>query len=361
MGIAACLYSLAHLRRSLLILCCLPCFVSGQSVYYGPDNPATIFSGGFADIPDRSTSLLTDGTGVSSLKSLLLAKIFGNDDRKMVGIAETFPWSTVGMVVSVWGTSDVWLATGVLIGEKTVLTCAHNVQDIAKGWADTIYFIPGKTGSNEPYGRVNVVNRFTPSEWSKGGGKDPYDIAVLILQSAVGVQASYMEFETKSTEFLTRRLLNSAGYPGDKSDDDSMYYVSGVCDRVEGNLLLHTLDATSGQSGSPLWDYDDVTQKRVLVGVLSGSVRTVDNGSEVESWNLGVRITDSYFDWISALMDQYDPDTFGNSTSRPSSGDDDNGTTHTTLFPACGAGLSGSIVMAMAGMALMFARRRPVP
>ncbi|HSA28155.1 MAG TPA: trypsin-like peptidase domain-containing protein [Phycisphaerae bacterium] len=289
-----------------------------------------------------------------------LSKVFGTDSRQQVKSTTSPPWSAIGLVVSTWENRGTWVGTGVMIGRQTVLTCGHNVCDPAERWADSILFVPGKNGTSEPFGRISVVQRFAWDAWiQKGDGQ--YDLALLVLASPIGIQTGQMDYAAQLPAFFSNRLLNSAGYPGDLAVEYGMYSESATAREADGNLILHTLDATAGQSGSPLWSYDAKTDTRTIVGVMRGSrTTTIANGTTVE-WNVAVRITEQFEAWIADLIAEYDggstnPSHAGTGSTAATLGHRSDGSG--SLVPACGAGSFGPLALTLATLPLLKPSRR---
>jgi len=316
-----------------------------------------LFSGPSQPLLAQSVADLSSSKPSTDLTRL--SKVFGTDSRQAVTDTTSFPWSTIGLVVSTWKERGTWVGTGVMIGRQTVLTCGHNVCDPAEHWADSIVFIPAKNGTSEPFGRISVTRHFAWDAWVQKGDSQ-YDIAVLILESSVGDQTGRMDFSAQPAAFFKGRLLNSAGYPGDLAVEYGMYSESANAREVDGNFILHTVDATAGQSGSPLWDYNSISQARTIVGVMRGSRTTTNSDGTTEEWNIAVRITDQFEAWIGDLLTQYDEDPSRSSTGTGSTATTLSGRAEpsTGLVPACGAGILGPLALSLAVIPLLARTRR---
>lgn len=290
-----------------------------------------------------------------------LSKVFGTDNRQQVKDTTSFPWSAIGLIVSTWEERGTWVGTGALIGRQTVLTCGHNVCDPTEGWADSILFIPGKNGIAEPFGRIAVTRHFAWDAWIQKGDSQS-DIAVLILASPIGDQTGQMDFVAQPAIYFSNRLLNSAGYPADLATEYGMYSASATAREVDDNLILHTLDTTAGQSGSPVWDYDSVSRARTIVGVMRGSRTTSSTYGTAVEWNTAVRITDTLQAWIDDLLSQYDGDL--TPSARPGTRDTTSSLTGRSdrlslAAPACGSGIMLPLTLAAAVLPLLTRPRPP--
>jgi V8-like Glu-specific endopeptidase len=285
---------------------------------------------------------------VSTRKILRTSKIFGTDDRQYVSNTKTFPWSATGLVEATFGT-EIRTGTGAMVGNRTVLTCGHVVFDPkSQQGSKEIYFIPGKNGDQEPFGRCRVATLLTLEGWTHDAD-DNYDIALLILDNAVGPRTGYFQIAVEPETFFTDQLLFSAGYPGDLGDGQYQYYGLGRSTGMDGNMILHTLDSEPGQSGAPIWFGNMQNGTGRLVGVMKGILQTFEGVSVTES-GIATRINTDFGAWIDRELAKYDnvtqglaPVEYSNSTS---------GGGGNTIVPvgapecgACGAGTDQALVV----------------
>lgn len=250
---------------------------------------------------DRLCAQTTDPPSPETLRPPPQASvIFGTDSRTRVADTTIFPWSTIGQVRAAFGFT-VLEGTGVLIGERTILTSAHVVYDPALGgWADAIEFIAGLDGNLEPFGRAEVVRRNAPAAWIDRG-EEGADIAVLGLNSAIGAQAGFMQISLANPSFLNGLPLLSAGYPADL-DNRFQHFASGPGLGAEGRFLLEQIDTEPGQSGSPIWYEDPDTGEPRLIAILKGT-RESTNGlglSAIEG--IAVLITTEFATFINNTL-----------------------------------------------------------
>jgi len=291
----------------LFCACVMPPIAVGQTVIQSGDDVEWVAEDASGSQTDRS-----DDHVIEIVKAPGPEKVIGSDDRENVDDTTVYPWRTIGEIVGEFPSSDgttlLRRGTGVLIGTKTVLTCAHVlVKD--QQWGENTTFTPGKDGSDEPYGRINVARQKVKSGyWNEEDSN--YDIALIVLADAIGEQTDYMRIEIKPTSFFDNAGLNIAGYPVDLGNSQKLYHAFGHSDGVYGNLIRHDADTESGQSGSPVWTYNEGENERRLVGVhISGG----------ESYNYAIRITDSFFEWINDTLKEYDSIHY---TTPPGSSDD---------------------------------------
>ncbi len=266
-------------------------------------------------------------------KSVSVPKIFDADDRHLVTDTTAFPASAIGQVQATIGDRS-FIGTGAMIGEKTVLTCGHVVYDPELGAADSVYFVPGKNGTKQPFGRIKAAKVITLDPWTKFGD-DNYDLALLILESSVGKQTGYFQIQVQPPSFFSgNRLVYSAGYPQDLGFGEYQYSVTGNVYALDGNLFLHSIDTEPGQSGSPVWSGDAAAGTARVFGVDTGWIETI-SGSERTADGMGMHITQEFANWITA--------------NQPTA-DDPNDTPSTPIVlgtGGCGNPLGGFVVLAV--------------
>jgi len=226
-------------------------------------------------------------------------KIFGADDRRIVTDTRILPWSAVGHIKSSFDKVS-YTGTGVLIGNKTVLTVAHNVFDQKLGWATEIVFTPGKNGETEPFGRAKAVKMIPRDEWINSG-TETCDIAILVLDSPIGENAGFFKIVVRPSSFFDDLTLHAAGYPGDLIFG-FMYSAVGKAVAATGNELHYTIDSEPGQSGSPIWYIDSTDNSNCLVGLMKGAITAGDGITEID--NIGIRITQEFANWIDRTLSE---------------------------------------------------------
>ena len=267
-------------------------------------------------------------------------KIFGDDDRTSVDDTTVFPYSATGMVLATFG-DEVRTGTGAMIGKKLALTVAHLVYDAELGWADMVAFIPGKKGYLEPFGRVLALQTVSMSGWTSSAD-ERYDMALLVLETAVGEQTGYFKIEVKPTAEFNDIAVNSLGYPSDLGGS-TLYRADGTASEVEDNFIYFDIDCEPGQSGGPVWVGNGDAIR--LVGVVKGNLEITNGWGDAEEWNIATHINQTFANWIEENLAQYDTITQGIASNTNVSG---------TACSMLGVGL---IVAMLAGAQLCLTKR----
>lgn len=215
--------------------------------------------------------------------------IFGKDNRTRVSDTTVFPFSAIGHVVCDYGYA-LGMGTGVLIGNKTVLTAAHMLYDASMGWPNSVTFIPAQNGSDEPYGQIHASYYYVPNEWKQGN--QDYDLGLIVLDRDIGQQTGFLQLAVEPDSFYTNQALESAGYPADLGDGYEMYSVTGQSTAVQGKVILHRITTEEGQSGSPIWFMSNNVP--TVVGVNVGWEEITNPDGTVVDHGLATRIDEEF-------------------------------------------------------------------
>lgn len=216
--------------------------------------------------------------------------VFGADDRQ-VYYPSGYPWTCIGKVL-VWDDWSqpypAWSGSGVLIGDRTVLTAGHVAPWGSGNWA--MQFIPAFYNGGSTLGAG--VSSYVSSYWGydTNDSVSAWDMVVLRLYTPLG--ASYGYFGTKDyhPSWEGGNYWTLAGYPGAVAggnrpsrqmwwpvhDDDS----DGSAEEVE-----YEADATAGNSGGPAFGFWDGLP--YAIATHSGGSKTTFLWWTLEDTNVG--------------------------------------------------------------------------
>jgi glutamyl endopeptidase len=216
------------------------------------------------------------------------AGLEGDDTRDRVTDTTRWPYSTVCKLrIRFPNKTKRRGGSGVLIGNKYVLTAGHNAYARKfGGYATDIEVIPALNGTNKPFGSASVANWRLFTGWTQDQ-KRGYDIAVLSLSTTIGDTIGWLGlYEELDVE---RPWTYTSGYPRDKggthqycTEGDEMYVPTS-----NQEVICHKLDTYGGQSGSGLWRIVDGAEYVFAVHVN-------DSGA----WNEATLITSWKFEAI---------------------------------------------------------------
>ncbi len=201
--------------------------------------------------------------------------------------------------------------SGVMVGPRHVLSaghCFHKDGAFTKVRSNLRVVFgqdgSGNSSSNTPLGKRRVVSWVFPKGWLDDGNYK-YDYALLILEDST-YSPGWLGMAAYGWTTLQGLGINTNGYPGHHYDCAAspitsgsdkgkcggyLYHGYGDIDLVFSGTLYTKVDWEKGQSGSPVYRYNN-GQRRV-VGVVSRSN---------SSWNKATRMRQGMFDalcdWI---------------------------------------------------------------
>jgi glutamyl endopeptidase len=217
--------------------------------------------------------------------------VIGRDDRVPILNTTVAPWRCVCQLVIDGLHDEQTLGTGWFAGPRTVLTAGHNLFSRKTMRGPTrVAIIPGRSGDMAPFGFFDATGFEVHPRW-KNEGSERHDVGVLWTDKPVGDRLGWFGFSAPGDDALRRLIVNTAGYPDDKRPG-MQWFNAGRVDEIDEQLLHYGLDTEAGQSGSPIFFFEQ-GDNRVVVAVhaYGGDTR-----------NHGIRINDEVFDLFSGWV-----------------------------------------------------------
>ena len=217
------------------------------------------------------------GRGATSRGSTAVGIVLPGDNRERVADSTTTPARWVGQIETTWPSGPVTYGTATLIGDRSVLTCAHNFYDrTADRYCRSVRFTPGcnrsRTGApEEVFGRYDLDTWEVPEEYRLHGGPPPpfrgipqrdmtkylYDYAVGRLDRYVrdDLGASGMEPHWPGEARVNGLACEINGYSGDLDPTYHTQYTRDSTVRLtdDGDFLIYTMSTYHGDSGAPVY------------------------------------------------------------------------------------------------------------
>ncbi|MGC5744900.1 trypsin-like serine peptidase [Chryseobacterium sp. NFX27] len=186
--------------------------------------------------------------------------IFGPDQRKVYN-STAYPWRCVGRVESALGSGS-----GVMIGPRHLLTCAHIVDWQPNNTTGWLKFTPMYYNGSAPYG--SAWGALTYYKYKVAGPtidstEIQYDYVVIVLDRRIGDNIGWLGAKSYSDSWDGGAYWTHAGYPGDLTGTQRPTYQTGIA--LDGDFwsaddnesMSHKADIWPGQSGGPFWGYWD--------------------------------------------------------------------------------------------------------
>lgn len=226
---------------------------------------------------------------------------FPPDDREKVTSTSSYPWSTICKLFITAEDGTEFIGSGFIVDEFHILTCGHCIYIHENGgWVDEVEVIPGMDGTYEPFGSAYATYYRTYTGWTDYEMPE-HDWAMVTLDRNIGGLTGWMGIRTaSSTSSIYTGTLNTAGYPYDLDNGNSMYYDSDTGEGAGEYNHWYWMDTAGGQSGSPVWQKDSDGSRYVL----SINAYEDENG---EYANMGTRINYDKFDQINSWLEEDSP------------------------------------------------------
>jgi V8-like Glu-specific endopeptidase len=228
--------------------------------------------------------------------------IIGSDDRVLRLGTTKYPWRTMGAVLAPGATTSK--CSGSLIGPRHFLTAGHCMHQGGggkdKNWITNRKIAPGQKGIGVfPNGLKNHAWYFTVAGWYDDG--DPaYDYGMIVLEDRddtahlgwLGWRSSGQDGGHWTFGYPGWSLSCAASPSADGQCDNFLYGDAGYNPAPYfSNMLITGADIQPGQSGSPIYKYNNGDRR--VIAVVS---------YESDSLNFGTRVTSArssnFCDWI---------------------------------------------------------------
>ncbi|TDH19954.1 serine protease [Segetibacter sp. 3557_3] len=182
------------------------------------------------------------------------------------------------------GTS--YLGTGFFIGPRTIITAGHCVYIHEHGgWPQQIIVSPGRNLANRPYGQIVATSFASVKGWVDNQSRNhDYGVIHLAKTDKVSPAIGSFGFGKFSDDSIMAKELSTAGYPGDKPSG-TMMFNSRRATAVDANTIVYEIDTVGGQSGSPVYDENNVVVGIHTNGASSGNSATRINQSVFNNLN----------------------------------------------------------------------------
>jgi len=208
-----------------------------------------------------------------------LEAIIGKDDSVIVPDTANAPWRPL-VCLRIYAPGEDLVGSGILIRPDVILTAGHNVYRLGtKTYATSIVAHVGKTQTGvagaEAYAkRVQCPPEYVSCSGPNDSKRYAYDFALIFLNSdALGRWTKPEHIpdiagQTPMTDGDMRAAqLTIAGYPCYPKADIVLRKCLGNVISLAGDGLYYDMDSMPGQSGGPVFRYNETTKKLAFAGV----------------------------------------------------------------------------------------------
>lgn len=209
--------------------------------------------------------------------------VHGPDDRIRVEATSEYPWRVHASLRILAADGSAWIGTAWFISATTLITAGHVVfihsHDSARhGWVRHIEVIPGRNGSEMPFGSITASKFFSVVGWTEHRNSE-YDYAAIVLPDGERFpDLGWIGYGAFSDADLKSAHLNISGYPGDKPDG-TQWYDHRVTDSVSERKVFYDIDTYGGQSGSAV--YQIINGERYAVGIHAYGGAVVNSATRI--------------------------------------------------------------------------------
>jgi len=218
-------------------------------------------------------------------------QVHGADDRVRVGDTTAFPHRTISYISTEFPNGATYRGTGTVVGPYMVLTNGHVVYNADRGgFVAKLSVSPGQWQTSQgadvhrPYGTKDSARVETNQLYTQTRQFENDYAAALMPEPFDGINTYVPLYFNVSPSFI-----NFAGYPKEvqsESDSRSLWHASGDILTVTSHILRFMADVTGGNSGGPVWTYDQSTNTRRIVGLVAFSGSSYNGGPRLNSDNL---------------------------------------------------------------------------
>lgn len=279
-------------------------------------------------------------------------EVIGGDTRRKVENSVAVPFRWICRVVTTENipqpTEGRWGGTGLLIGPRHVLTCAHVIYPVEQHTGkprfrtQSITVFPAQNGADEPLGSFSANGWTIHRQWYTGREVNgTFDYGLVRLREPIGAKGFRAlggqtlgwwgspehghgtRFARLDPATLAGQTVAVAGYPfrrglnelaarvlkvGEGHILGSAVFTRLTEDRFEGRfsprveptsrVLLHDADTSRAQSGCPVWT-QDAQGGLDLIGLHQGQLASSTPINGATTVNLALRVTQEFLQQVS--------------------------------------------------------------
>jgi V8-like Glu-specific endopeptidase len=196
-----------------------------------------------------------------------LEAVIGTDERIQIHDTSKLPWRLSASLLITGADNSQWIGTGWFISPRTLATAGHCVFIKGSGvpgrdgFVKKIQVLPGRNGSQAPFGALTATEFWTVKGWADHGLEN-FDYGAIILPAAFQQNIGYFGFASFPDSMLQSATANIAGYPGDKPSG-TLWFDKRKVASLKPEKVFYAADTAGGQSGACVY----IVRNRMRMGV----------------------------------------------------------------------------------------------
>ena len=214
-----------------------------------------------------------------------LESVLGTDERVQITETVKLPWRLSASLLITAADNSQWIGTGWFISPRTLITAGHVVfikhsgVPGRDGFVKKIQVMPGRNGSEVPFGGLSATEFWTVKGWAEQG-LETVDYGAIILPAPFPAKLGHFGFGVFPDDTLLAATVNIGGYPGDKPSG-TFWFDSRAVGSVKPEKVFYAADTAGGQSGACV--YIVRNRKRVGVAIHAYGGATANSGTRISA------------------------------------------------------------------------------
>jgi len=225
---------------------------------------------------EAPAATLIDIGAASFREGITLETVHGQDNRIQVKETNKYPYRINASLLITARDGSQWMGTGWFISDRTLITAGHCVYITNSGvpgrdgWVKTIQVMPGRNGTELPFGSVTSSHFWTVKGWADTGDEN-YDYGAIVIPTDLGKTVGTIGYGSFEDSDLVNAVANITGYPGDKETGTLWYDSKGIAS-VNPTKVVYDIDTAGGQSGACVYVIQGGQRIAVAVHAYGGPV-----------------------------------------------------------------------------------------
>lgn len=211
--------------------------------------------------------------------------VIGTDERIQIEDTKKLPWRLNASLLMTAADNSQWIGTGWFISPRTLVTAGHCVFIKGSGvpgrdgFVKKIQVMPGRNGSQVPFGGLTATEFWTVKGWADNG-LETFDYGAIILPSAFPTNLGAFGFGVFPDATLLAATANVAGYPGDKPSG-TLWFDKRQVGSVKPDKVFYAADTAGGQSGACVYLIRNGQRIGIAIHAYGGA--TANSGTRISA------------------------------------------------------------------------------